>query len=260
MIAKLDRTGEENINNFGSKMIITGYRKNNDIDVYFPEYDWTAKSVKYQNFKKGQIKCPYERRTYGVGYIGEGKYKTRINGKKTKCYDTWQSMLQRCYDNKYHEKYPTYINCEVCDEWLNYQNFGTWYEGNYYEVKDEVMCLDKDILDKGNKIYSPENCVFVPENINKLFIKCDRSRGEYPLGVIYHKHAKKFMAQYNIYDLETNKSKHKHLGYYDTPEQAFQTYKQFKEKNIKEVADYYKEQIPTKLYDAMYTYKVDIDD
>ena len=232
MKGKNNRVGEENINNFGSKIIIKEYRSCMDMDVYFPEYNWTAKSVKYQNFKKGQIKCPYERRTYGVGYIGEGKYKTRINGKKTKCYDTWQSMLQRCYDNKYHEKYPTYINCEVCDEWLNYQNFGTWYEGNYYEVKDEVMCLDKDILDKGNKIYSPENCVFVPENINKLFIKCDRSRGEYPLGVIYHKHAKKFMAQYNIYDLETNKSKHKHLGYYDTPEQAFQTYKQFKEKNI----------------------------
>ena len=89
MKGKNNRVGEENINNFGSKIIIKEYRSCMDMDVYFPEYNWTAKSVKYQNFKKGQIKCPYERRTYGVGYIGEGKYKTRINGKKTKCYDTW---------------------------------------------------------------------------------------------------------------------------------------------------------------------------
>ena len=71
---KIDRTGEENINNFGSKMIIKKYRTNKDIDVYFPKYNWTAKHVIYKNFKNGQIKCPYERRYFNVGYLGEGKY------------------------------------------------------------------------------------------------------------------------------------------------------------------------------------------
>ena len=122
MVAKLDRTGEENINNFGSKMIITGYRTNRDIDVYFPEYDWTIKNVQYNNFKKGQIKCPYERRTYGKGYLGEGSYKAKENGKTTRVYKSWKSMLQRCYDSKYHERQPTYIDCEVCNEWLCFQN------------------------------------------------------------------------------------------------------------------------------------------
>ena len=134
----------------------------------FPEYNWTLKHARYGNFIRRNIKCPYEPRTYGIGYLGEGKYKTRENGKLTKCYDTWHSMLERCYYPKYQEKYPTYKDCEVCESWHNFQAFAEWYNDNYYEIHGEVMCLDKDILIKGNKIYSPETCVFVPEKINNL--------------------------------------------------------------------------------------------
>ena len=83
-MSKINRTGEERLNTFGSKMIIKEYREYSDIDVYFPEYNWTFKHAIYQTFKKGTIKCPYEPRTYGVGYLGEGKYKTRENGKKNR--------------------------------------------------------------------------------------------------------------------------------------------------------------------------------
>ena len=96
----IDKTGERGINNFGSKMIIVEYRKYSDIDVYFPEYDWIAKSTRYDAFKKGEIKCPYEPRVYGVGYVGEGKYKTKENEKHTRVYRTWYDMLRRCYDEK----------------------------------------------------------------------------------------------------------------------------------------------------------------
>ena len=98
---RIAKIGEENINNFGGKMVIKEYRTNRDIDVYFPEYDWVAKNTRYDVFKNGNIKCPYEPRTYGVGYIGEGEHKTRINGKKTKCYKVWHNMLQRCYNEKF---------------------------------------------------------------------------------------------------------------------------------------------------------------
>ena len=260
MGSKINRIGEENINNFGSKMVIVGYRKNRDIDVYFPKYDWIAKGVQYSNFKEGNVKCPYERRVYGVGYIGEGKYKSKENGKNTRVYDTWRDMLRRCYDEKLHKKYPTYIDCKVCEEWLNFQNFAKWYYNNYYEIENEKICLDKDILHKGNKIYSPDNCVFVPNNINVLFVKSDNSRGDCPIGMYYNKQHEKFQARCNVYDFEENKKKSIYLGLYDTPEQAFEVYKRFKERNIKEVADYYKEQIPKKLYNAMYLYKVEMDD
>ena len=84
---KIDRIGEERINNFGSKMIIRGYRNNRDIDVYFPEYNWTFKHAEYKTFKRGNIKCPYEPRLYGKGYLGEGKYKAKENGKLTDEYN-----------------------------------------------------------------------------------------------------------------------------------------------------------------------------
>ena len=260
MERKVDRIGEENINNFGSKMIIVGYRKWNDVDVYFPEYNWTARNVQYNNFKNRQVKCPYEKIYYGIGYIGEGKYKVSENGKLTKCYKVWRNMLERCYDKKYHEKRPTYINCEVDDKWLCFQNFAKWYYDNYYEIENETMCLDKDILHKGNKIYSPNTCVFVPEKINLLFTKRDKTRGNYPIGVCCYKRDKKFMAYCNIYDCKENKTKKIYLGYYDNPQKAFEVYKKFKEKHIKEVAEYYKDQIPKKLYDALYNYEVDIND
>ncbi len=258
---KTDRIEEKNINNFGSKMVIIEYRKYNDIDVYFPEYNWTFKHTRYSDFKKGEIKCPYERRTYGIGYLGEGKYKTKENGEKTKCYNVWHDMLKRCYSEKCHKKQPTYKNCKVSEEFHNFQNFSYWYYDNYYEIEGERMCLDKDILHKGNKIYSPDTCVFVPYNINTLFTKNDKFRGEYPLGVCYHHDRdKKFSARCSVYNFEENKKKQIHLGYYDTPQEAFEVYKQYKENYIKQVADYYKKNIPDKLYNAMYEYKVNIDD
>ena len=254
MVAKIDRTGERNINNFGSKMIISEYRNTRNINVYFEEYNWTAKSVQYGDFKNKKISCPYERRTCGVGYLGEGKYKVSENGKKTKCYKTWHDMLKRCYDEKFHKRELTYKNCKVCDEWLNFQNFAKWYYENYYEIEGERTELDKDILVKGNKIYSPETCVFVSHKINKLFVKRDKTRGEYPIGVCYDKQNNNYVAHCGY------KNKSKHLGLYNTPEEAFKVYKQFKENYIKQIADEYKDKIPSKLYNALYEYKVNIND
>ena len=255
---KIDRTGEEKLNNFGSKMVIKEYRKHNDMDVYFPKYNWTFKHANYDNFKKGKIKCPYEPKVYGVGYLGEGRYKVFENGKTKKEYKIWVSMLQRCYDPKYQEKHPTYKDCKVEDYLLNFQNMHEWIDENYYEIPGEEMCLDKDILCKGNKIYSRETCIFVPQRINKLFIKSDNSRGKNPIGV--HE-----MSSGN-YRADCNKKNGKkiYLGTYKTKEEAFRVYKEYKEKVIKEVIDSYEGIIPephySRLREAMYNYKVEIDD
>ena len=206
------------------------------------------------------IENPYEKRYYGIGYLGEGKYKSRENGKITRVYRVWHNMLTRCYNEKYHEKQPTYIGCEAYEEWHNFQNFGDWYYENYYEVEGERMALDKDILVKGNKIYSPDTCIFVPHRINLLFVKRDKVRGKYPIGVYYSKQYKKFTSQCSFYNFEENKKKQMNLGCYDTPEEAFKIYKYYKENYIKYVAEHYKDQIPDKLYDAMYNYEVDIND
>ena len=167
-------------------------------------------------------------------------------------------MLKRCYSGEYQKKEPTYKDCTVCKEWLNYSNFKKWYDDNYYEIDGERMALDKDILVKGNKTYSPETCVFVPQNINKLFIKSNKARGKYPIGVYKPNNANKYQVCCNIFN--NGKSKLKNLGYYNTIDDAFNAYKEFKEANIKQIADYYKEKIPNKLYEAMYNYKVEITD
>lgn len=255
---KIDRTGEEGINKFGSKIVITGYRKYSDIDIYFPEYDWTAKHVQYNNFKKGNIKCPYERRYLGKGYLGEGKYKMSENRKLKKEYKIWYSMLERCYDPKYQEKHPSYKGCKVEDYLLNFQHMGEWIEENYYEVSGEQMCLDKDILCKGNKVYSRDTCIFVPKRINSLFTKCDKSRGKNPIGVI-----ELLSGNYQAYCNNGN-GKSVCLGTYKTKKEAFQVYKQYKEKLIKEVIDLYEGVIPEPFYsrlrEVMYNYEVEIDD
>ena len=247
-----DRIGEISYNTFGNKMIIKEYRGNKDIDVYFPKYDYVKEHVGYNHFIKGYVACPYEKTIFNIGYIGVGKYKVTINRKSTKHYNLWNAMLKRCYSSKFIEKHPTYELCEVCPEWHNFQAFAEWVDRNYYEVDDEPMDIDKDILIKGNKIYSPDNCVFVPKKINLLFIKSNGNRGDLPVGV--SRVNKKYRA--NCY---TN-GKRKHLGYYDTKEEAFEVYKNFKEKYIKEVAEEYKDKIPSKLYNAMMMYEVEIDD
>lgn len=167
-------------------------------------------------------------------------------------------MLRRCYDEKYHERQPTYIGCQVSERFLNFQNFGEWYEENYYEIEGEIMCLDKDILIKHNKLYSPETCIYVPQTINNLFVKCDKLRGESVIGTTPH-HGK-YMVRCQMINPKTSKSKNEYLGYYETQEKAFEVYKYYKEKNIKMVADYFRKQIPDKLYDALYRYEVEITD
>lgn len=248
----LDRTGEINHNTYGSIMTIIKYKNNKDIIVQF-ENGYKTK-VCYSDFKKGLVKNPYDKTVYNIGYLGEGKYKTRENSKHTIQNKYWMNMLNRCYCKEYKIKQPTYKNVICCNEWHNFQNFGKWFDENYYTINNERMALDKDILYKGNKIYSPNTCIFVPQRINSLFVKNNKDRGKYPIGVSYNKSRNKYFVQCS------DKKKSNFLGRYETVEEAFNTYKHFKEQYIKQVADEYKDKIPKKLYDAMYNWKVEIND
>lgn len=252
-----NKIGERRIMNCGEEAEIIEYRNSKNVIVKFVK---TGELIKcqYGNFKNGEVKSRFTPSVFGIGMVGLEK--TKENGKTLKTYTTWRGMLRRCYDEKELQKYPTYIGCSVCDEWLYYPNFKKWYEENYYEVTDQRMCLDKDILKKGNKIYSPETCMFVPNDINMLSVKSNKVRGDLPIGVSWDKKNKKYICHCSVFDIGTSKYKTKHLGLYNTPEEAFNVYKKIKEENIKQVADYYKDRIPKKLYDAMYNYKVEITD
>lgn len=256
---KINRIGETNISNQGYEMKIVEYKNNKDVFVEFQD-EYKAKThTDYRHFKNGNVKNPYHKNVFEVACIGEGKYKTRENGKITKAYGYWHNMIERCYEPYYLNEHSTYRDCTVCEDWLCFQNFAKWFYKHYYEISNERMNLDKDILCKGNKVYSPENCCIIPQRINSLFTKSNAVRGKYPIGVSWHKANNKFMAYCSFLN-ENGKKKTKNLGYYNTVEEAFLVYKQFKESYIKEVADEYKELISKELYKALYKYEVEMND
>ena len=125
-----------------------------------------------------------------------------------------------------------------------------WYDENYYEIDNEIMCLDKDILNKGNKIYSPKNCIFTPLTINSMFTNKENVKSDFLPGVI--KHGNKFRARYS----NCISKKRIHVGLFLTENEAHLNYIIAKEKYISDVALLYKNKIPYSLYMAMKNYRV----
>lgn len=164
-------------------------------------------------------------------------------------------MIRRCYDPYIINENLAYKDVIVCKEWHSFQNFARWYEENYYEVDGEKMHLDKDVLVRNNKIYSPNTCVFAPQRINNLFIKHKYARTQLPIGVYHYKNTNKYISKYN--DTPNNR---KYLGVFQTITDAFNAYKYAKESQLKDMAYEYKNKIPKKLYDAMIAYEVEITD
>lgn len=241
-------------------MKIIEYNNKDDIMVEFQD-EYKAKiHTNFQAFSKGVVKNPYYSSIYGIGIIGI-KYPSEINGRTTKEYDVWHSVIQRCFDVDYQEKQPTYKVAKICDEWLLYDNFYEWLhnQGNFDKwFNGERWAIDKDILVKGNKIYSPDTCCLVPQNINSLFTNRKNYRGNLPIGV--KKHGNKFVAQ--CMNPFTNNNKQEYLGIYTKPEKAFYVYKNYKEDIIKRVAnlEYSKGNITKQCYDAMMKYEIEITD
>jgi hypothetical protein len=238
----IDRTGEKYVTNEGLEITIIECFNNRNCTVRF-EDGTILSNRKTGDIKLGKVKNPNLKSVYGVGYLGID-YK-----KSTKIYQTWQGMLKRCYDKKYQVKFPTYICCSVDERWHNFQVFAEWFESNYREN----FALDKDILVKGNKVYSPETCAFVPQEINSLFLKRKAKRGSLPIGVRAWKN--KFIAHgVNIDGKRTT------LGYFDTANESFQAYKIPREHHIKRVAEKWRGKMDERVYDAMINYEIEITD
>ena len=269
MSKKADRIGETNVSKEGCVMKIIEYNNANNIIVEFQgEYKYRL-HTNYKAFKNGQCKNPFFPSVCGHGYLGidrNGNVPKTREFKDSKTVNTWEynkwcKMLTRCFDDKYKQGNPTYKDVTCCDRWLCFANFLEDFKILKQECNwstNEKLNLDKDILYKGNKIYSLKNCVFVPDWINLLFIKKDANRGEYPIGVNYNKQAKKYEARCSI------NGKNTHLGYYNTVEEAFNAYKQAKENEIKRIADECIQKCyitkDSRLYNAMISYKIEIYD
>lgn len=185
----------------------------------------------------------------GVGYNSGGLHSIKEDGKASRSYRLWLCILQRCYSDEYQNRNPTYIGCTVCEEWLDFQVFAEWCKGNKYHLSG--YDLDKDLLVKGNKIYSPETCVFVPQHINTLLNSCASSRGKHPRGIYFNKPRGKYLARFSA------ESKSQHLGYFACPNEAYRAYVAAKEIYVKEVANKYRDNIDPRIYEILMTWTVE---
>ena len=168
-------------------------------------------------------------------------------------YSKWVHMIRRCYDIKSQKSLSTYRDCSVSSLFHNFSHFKDWCE-KQKGFSNKGWHLDKDILVKGNKIYSPEACCFVPVEINTLLVKRNSLRGEFPIGVGFYKPLNKYVSRLSTY------GKARTLGYFSSVEEAFYVYKREKEKHIKEVANKWKDQIDIRVYEALMGYQVEITD
>ena len=202
---------------------------------------------------QGQARRDLRKKLFGVALFDMD---VTCNGEIEPIYSAWKSMLVRCYSKKYQETGRTYKGCKVCEEWLVFSNFYEWATANGFR---KGYHLDKDIISKGNKVYSPDTCCFVPIEINSLFTKNNSKRGNEPIGV--KKRGKRYTA-YCSFGILQNNVKKKIIGTFDTQELAFAAYKKEKEAYIKEVAKkYYSEgKITKRVYDALMKYEVEITD
>lgn len=220
-----------------------------DITITCPTHGAFLQKAERHLSGHGCPKCALFKRHKKVH--GKGVNDLEINTKKDISYRVWHNMLSRTINELNKSKMPSYSDATICDEWLIYSNFKKWFDDNYIEGYE----LDKDILVKGNKVYSPNTCCFVPHEINTLIINRKRFRGLYPIGV--SKSGKRtYKAIVNIRNTRI------HIGTYSSVEEAFNAYKRAKEVILKQIAKEYFEEglIKENIYKALLTYRIDIDD
>ena len=235
--------------------------------IHGDKYDY-SKVVYFNNSTKVCIICPkhgefWQTPANHISYKGcphckrnalkKVKFGIAINDYNGKIWDNnakrmipsyiqWQSMLTRCYSESYHKKYPSYIGCYVCDDWLHFSKYKEWYDKHCVVGWN----VDKDIIIKGNKLYSPQTCCFVPTEINSAFTNNRHNRGKNMIGV-YEYTEGRFVSTYHK----------KYLGTSTNEKELFLKYKFHKEKELKELAEKYKGLIDERVYNALINYDVE---
>lgn len=193
---------------------------------------------------RGCPKCAIENsrdKVYGFGIVNISLPNTSKSKK------LWRGMIERCYSDRTHKFIPAYCGCSVCEDWRTLSNFKEWFDDNYIDGYE----LDKYLLVKHNRMYSPETCCFISKSLNSLLTNRRLHRGQYPLGV---------RAKNNKY--ESRLGANTYLGIFPTVESAFLAYKKAKEKYVKELAEkYFREgKITERVYNALMKYEVEITD
>lgn len=188
------------------------------------------KPQKIQDVRKSKL-------VYGVG-VNDAAYDVyayeKTEGSRNavwRCpfHAVWSRMLERCYSKSSLKRCPTYVGCEVCSEWQTFSVFRAWMESQDWEGRH----LDKDLLISGNKIYSPDRCVFVSKQMNAFLLDHAAARGDFPIGVTWNQNLGKFRAKCN----NPFTGKREHLGYFVIPQAAHEAWRRRKHELACKYAD-----------------------
>ena len=129
--------------------------KQTNVALYEIEFVLTGNKivVNGSNLLKGKVKDNFYPRICGVACIGNV-----TNATKHPLYNTWSSMIKRCYDEK-HRNYTTYggAGVKVEDNWLIFENYirDISQKENYDKLVNDKKNwnIDKDIICEEEGIY-----------------------------------------------------------------------------------------------------------
>lgn len=216
------------------------------------------------NLIKGAVKYLNKPSVFGVGYIGYGKFvpgEKRLQDGQVRLnkyiHRHWRHVLERTVAGRDIKRYE---DCSVTPEWYNLQNFADWAaeQKNSTKVEDNgrLYHLDKDMVSKGNRVYCPDYCVFIPNEVNAFYTKKDLGNTGYP-GVNYIKPASSGAKEGYIARCTIGKER-EYLGYYDNAEEAFYQYKEAKEKAAKLLASKWENKIDDRVIEYLNNFILDI--
>lgn len=212
------------------------------IDEHRYSYD-----VNKEKILTNRVVNPYGPSVYNRGFRGVGPHQSCLpSGKQNPLYTKWTAMLKRCYSETCRHEYPSYTHVEVCEEWLNFQEFANWCvnDGKYMTGHE----LDKDLLSGESKIYSPETCCFIPSEINSTIIVPFKPTSKLePRGIS--------LTPYGKYKVSTVKNGiTTHRGNFDDLDTAIEVYVKNTKEKIHELANKYKSQITEEVYNRLMNY------
>ena len=237
-------------NNYGD-VEVTEYIDSHNITVKFLNTgaikNTTASALTTGILKDSEV---HDTHKYGVmdmpNELQKGKPKPRE-------YSIWNGIRQRCYNENNRDNLMSYKGIKMSDNFKLYSYFKEWCH-KQIGFNEDGWHLDKDILVKGNKVYSEDTCCFVPPEINCTITNNKSVRGRFPQGVTYNRTKTRYRAKIR------RGAKLESLGTYDTPEEAFYAYKPIKEACIKSLAEKWKDKIDPRVYESLMRWEINITD
>jgi hypothetical protein len=180
--------------------------------------------------------------TYGWG-INDADYKVTkysiVDGKYKQVwvcpyYEDWRGILERCLCPNFQKNWTSYLGCSIVVEWKYLSNFIKWVDSQPNRNWQNCV-LDKDLLIRNNKIYSPDTAIYIPNKLNCFITDSKKSRGQLMIGVTTNKldKNKPYLSQCNNPFGQGGKN----LGYYRTELEAHKAWQAKKHEYACQLAD-----------------------